>query len=545
MSRSSVFVFDSSYPSAEVALRIDDTLPHVIVSDRTIEPPPGHCNLKLEVPISVAALRKNLRLLRDALSSADDVTCVVIAAPNARKGQFLWNMIYASCLCRNVILFDGVSFKSLAQSWRPILGAIVRVLGKSLVGPLKAKLHEEEIRCDLRPHPASASREERLFGLYTNVQTFSIPLDRVASKPKVDSIYGNYTRGWYLPMFSNRTQCYAVQTNRHSLRDISLHVEEVNGCAERFLFKDGKPLDYPYFLGRARRAASYEILTRNEVTNLKRGVDLLHYTSGYYHWLIEGVPRILDLIDDGIDFDEFPLVMPPLELFHRQILEVLGICPDTQVVTLMKGDWCHIDECIFPTANFPFGVPELDDPSGGPDGDLLRRIRRRLLDRISVLSPEDRRTSKRLYISRAQATKRKFTPETEAAVKRILEAEGFQTVYLENLPWVEQALLVAGAEHIVGLHGAGLTNILFGPPRSLIEFQNPLEPRPYFALMARELEIEYAYIVGSLRGESKNFDNVEINCEELTKVLGRLGKPDNFADPSASREVECQRPTLT
>lgn len=522
MPHASIFIFDSSYPSAEVALPIDDRKPHVVVSDRNIEPPPGHSSLQLEKLTSPTSFRRNLRLLRTAWRKADGDRCIVIAASVVRKEQLLLNTLYALSLSRDVIFFDGVSFKSLMQLWSLILGSATRVLARSALGGLRSKIKRTRFNCSVRTRPDAATPEGRLFDLYTSARSFDLPLDSVIYEPDACSIYGNYTGGWYLPMLSNRRQRYSVQTTRHRLCDVSLHAEDVNGSAVRFLFKDGRILDYPYLLGNARHNASYLVSTRREIKSIQRGIDLLHYTSGYYHWLLEGVPRILDLIDDGIDFDEYPLILPPLEMFHRQVLEVLGISLDTQVVTVDKGNWCHVRDCIFPTANFPFAAPDIDDPSGQPDGALLRRIRERLLERLPQLETESSTATKRLYLSRQKATKRKLTIQTEVAVRAILDAEGFQSVCLEDLPWVEQVRLVSGADFIVGLHGAGLSNILFAKAKSLIEFQNPFEVRPYFALMARELDMNYAYLVGALEGHSINFDNITINTRALKDMVHRF-----------------------
>ncbi len=522
MPHASIFIFDSSYPNADVALPIDDVKPHVVVSDRNIEPPPGHSSLQLERLANPKSFRRNLRLLRTAWRKTDGERCIVIAASGVRREQLLLNTLYALSLCPNVIFFDGVSFNPLIQSWLLILGSAARVLARSFLGGLRTKIKRLRFNRSLRTRPDAATPEGRLFGLYTSERSFDLPLDRVIHEPDARSIYGDYTGGWYLPMLSNRRQRYSVRTTRHRLFEISLHVEDVNGSPVRFLFKAGRILDYPYLLGMARHNASYLVSTCREIKSIERGIDLLHYTSGYYHWLLEGVPRILDLIDDEIDFDQYPLILPPLEMFHRQVLEILGISPDTQVVTVDKGNWCHVHDCIFPTANFPFAAPGLADPSGQPDGALLRRIRERLLERLPKLTPESTSATKRLYISRRKATKRKFTIQTETAVRAILEAEGFQSVCLEDLPWSEQVLLVSGAEFIVGLHGAGLANILFAKAKSLIEFQNPFEVRSYFALMARELNMNYAYIVGALEGHSVNFDNITIDTRALTDVLHRL-----------------------
>ena len=518
----SVFIFDSSYPSADVALQIDDTQLHTVVSERHIDPPPGHDSLLLEEMTGFASFYRNLQLLRITWRKAAGEKCIVIAATGVRRNQLLLNVLYSLLLCRNTVLYDGKNSKSLARSWRLILGSASRVLGKSVLGNLKIQINVALFRRTTRSSVAAKSPEGSLFGLYTNIHSFSVPLDKVMQEPDQRSIYGDYAKGWYLPTLSNRRRRYAVQTTRHRLRDVVLHVEDVNDSAVRFLFKDERILDYPYLLGRARPTARYLISTRGTVKSIARGIDLLYYTSGYYHWLLEGVPRILDLIDDGVDFNEFPLILPPMEPFHRQVLEVLGISPEHQVISVGRGDWCYVGECIFPTANFPFAAQELDDPSGQPDAALLRKNRERLLERIPRATADNTGFSKKIYISRAMATKRRFNAQTEAAVRSILESEGFRTVFLENLDWTEQVTLLSSAEFIVGLHGAGLANILFSQAKSLLEFQNPLEARPYFALMARELDMNYAYIIGALDGHSTNFDNITIEPGVLKDMLRRL-----------------------
>ena len=139
--------------------------------------------------------------------------------------------------------------------------------------------------------------------------------------------------------------------------------------------------------------------------------------------------------------------------------------------------------------------------------------------RLAITLPAVLNTPARLYISRAKAGRRKFAAEIEAAVTLLLESAGFVKVYLEELTWPEQVRLVAGAEYIVGLHGAGLANILFADAKALLEFHNPREVWIYFAVMARELDIDYAYIIGLLKGHSPSFDNIAIDLRELEQAL--------------------------
>jgi capsular polysaccharide biosynthesis protein len=113
-------------------------------------------------------------------------------------------------------------------------------------------------------------------------------------------------------------------------------------------------------------------------------------------------------------------------------------------------------------------------------------------------------------------------PHIESRVTAILEAAGFTTVHLERLPWTEQVRLLSSAEYVVGLHGAGLSNLLFSQAKAVLEFHHPMEARPYFALIARELGIRYHFLMGSLEGNSPHFDNITINLEMLHDALEEM-----------------------
>lgn len=522
MPHEAVFIFDSSYKSIDVALPIEDERPHIAVSNRKIEPPPGHSCLKLEEETNIGSVWRNLRSLRTAWTKAGGGKCIVIAAVGVRPEQLLLNSVYAFSLSRDVSFFDGLCCHSVRRAWRKLARASFVGPARYILGGPRRRLTAAFFNLKVRTLPAHSTKEGRLFGLYSSTRSFSLPPDKVTFEADGRPLYGRGSRAWYLPAFSSRQQRFSVETTRHLLHNVTLHVEKIKGLEVSSLFKNGRVLDYPYMLGSGRRRYVYPVSNRDTVKTAERGINLLAYTSTYYHWLIEGVPRILDVIDDGFDFDQYPLLLPPLEPFQRQLLEVLGVNPDRQVITVDMGEWCHVGECVFPTANFPFGAPELEDPSGQPDRALLMRIRERLMKRLAFMISVRARGPRKLYISRAKASRRKFTPETEAAVTSVLESAGFAKVCLEDLTWPEQVRLVADAEFIVGLHGAGLTNILFSNAKAILELHNPLETRPYFAVMARELDIMYAYIIGSLQGTSPSFDNITINPRRVKEMVGLL-----------------------
>ena len=513
--KKAIVIFSSSYPTPEVALPIDDRTPHLFVSHRRIEPPPGHSTLTLIPATGIQSIFKNLGTLRIRCREFSIARSIVIASPATSHIELLINTFYAVALGRSVTFFNGTREVSFCAVRRRLFRAVVAGPARILFGGMLTKLQRVCVR---RPSGSLAvTKEASLFGIYTQAQSFSLPLDEVIQLPPAGSVYGN-TRGFFLPAYSARGQRFTVKTTRHRLRDVSLHVESVAGAEVSCLLLNGRILSYPYLIVPQSSGGSYRILTGGHVTTLGCGICMLAYTSGYYHWLLEGVPRILDLIDDGIDFDCYPLILPPLTSFQRELLMLLGISPATQVVTVQGGDWCHVEDCIFPTAPFPFGALDLEDPSGQPDRELLLRVRERLLEKIPVL-PDDEPSPSKIYVSRSRAAKRRFTDAAETAVSVLLESFGYRTVHLEEYPWATQVRLLRNADSIVGFHGAGLTNIVFSKARQLLEFTNPLEARPYFAIIAREMGIEYNSLVGTLEGFSPKFDNITVDLGLLRETL--------------------------
>ena len=75
-------------------------------------------------------------------------------------------------------------------------------------------------------------------------------------------------------------------------------------------------------------------------------------------------------------------------------------------------------------------------------------------------------------------------------VQAFLSKYDFETVYLEGMSIVEQILLFQTAEFVVGVHGAGLTNLVFCEPGTkVIEFMPSAEIRPFFWLISQKLDM--------------------------------------------------------
>jgi hypothetical protein len=102
--------------------------------------------------------------------------------------------------------------------------------------------------------------------------------------------------------------------------------------------------------------------------------------------------------------------------------------------------------------------------------------------------------SRRIFISRGDTTGRRILNTAE--VDAVLERFGFERHELGSLPLSAQIALLGQATHVVGVHGAGLANILFAPRGArVLEILPPLCGTAAYWMLAQALEQPYAALI--------------------------------------------------
>jgi capsular polysaccharide biosynthesis protein len=108
--------------------------------------------------------------------------------------------------------------------------------------------------------------------------------------------------------------------------------------------------------------------------------------------------------------------------------------------------------------------------------------------------------SRRIFISRRQAKRRKLRNENDVFLK--LNREGFEAVCMEDLSFKEQVELMKETRILCGAHGAGLTNMMFCPPGShIIEIADLSFPNPNFYALASALGHHYWLLTARGHGD--------------------------------------------
>lgn len=175
-------------------------------------------------------------------------------------------------------------------------------------------------------------------------------------------------------------------------------------------------------------------------------------SRNYYHWLINHLPRLLWLRRRGLLTGRRILVNDELTGFQRDSLAALDI-DGSQLYELADNAAVYCDDLLVPDF---FAANTVTHPAAVA---MLR-------DAYLPWGSAPRIPAERIHLSRRDAANRRLHNEERAVA--LASAAGFRTVTTAGMPFREQVGLFAGAEAVLAVHGAGLTNLLFCRPGSLV-----------------------------------------------------------------------------
>ena len=180
--------------------------------------------------------------------------------------------------------------------------------------------------------------------------------------------------------------------------------------------------------------------------------------SNYWHWLYDVLPRLY-LLKKIIDFDKIDFFLFPAlnKKFQIESLDILKI-PKYKRISSLK--YRHINSKEIITTDHPYNI--LNDPF--QDSDNIPNWIVNFLKESFLPSRKNNNLPRKFFIDRKDApaahNKLRFIIN-ENEVKDILRLHGFEPITLSDLSFMDQVSLFNNAEYIVGLHGAGFSNLAF------------------------------------------------------------------------------------
>jgi capsular polysaccharide biosynthesis protein len=231
---------------------------------------------------------------------------------------------------------------------------------------------------------------------------------------------------------------------------------------------------------------------------------------GYYHWLLESVPKLLEA---QRTMPEFTLLLPAsyTEAFYADTLRLLQL---TAVERLQPQTMYRVPE---------LALPLLPEAQGDYSAPTMRDVKAVFLA-AAGLGQEAPASPTRLYISRRKAPRRKVLNEAE--VELLLGRYGFQCVCFEDFAFEDQLRLCASANVLVSMHGAGLSNMIFMPEQAtVVEFRKFDDGLNYFFTgLGETLGYQYHLLYCPAADEQQSVQDADlyVDIAALDAVLQQL-----------------------
>jgi hypothetical protein len=223
-----------------------------------------------------------------------------------------------------------------------------------------------------------------------------------------------------------------------------------------------------------------------------------NWSNGFYHWVAEVLPRVIYLSNE---YPNLKFIFP-FELYsqyHLSSLNFLGIDFESD-----KKKWKYFSKVY---------VSQKDlRTTGSHNFNDLNLLKLRFEPAFSVSQ-----SNVKIYIVR-NVFKRVVVNDTE--IIQIFRDRDYQILELENLSFFDQIQHFVRANTIVSIHGAGLTNMIFMPPKSrVLEFIKPTElQKTCYANLSFVLRHEYLHFDGIPSIEFTSYQDCSLYIDPIALI---------------------------
>ena len=268
-----------------------------------------------------------------------------------------------------------------------------------------------------------------------------------------------------------------------------------------------------YFGGGEHFVFSYLKLPVCQQTNMTIAILSTSGCEGYFHWLIEAIPRVEILRKslpnglEGIDkfivnkADKLPIIIESLSLLNIPLDKLIFSDVSTHIQAKMLV------------------IPSLAGYTGNPSAWACEFLRESFLKHKIDIKPIGK-----IYISRSRAKYRKIV--NEESVIACVSKFGFTPIYLEEHTFAMQIAILSNAEVIVAPHGAGLSNLIWCKAGTkVLEIFSPNYVNVCFWAIAEQVGLDYFYLIGDGEKPSEGFDpqmfqeNISVSLPKLSRSL--------------------------
>jgi len=194
----------------------------------------------------------------------------------------------------------------------------------------------------------------------------------------------------------------------------------------------------------------------------------------YSFWLLEALPKIYYFKKKYPELEKSTLLVNAISSFVRESLEMLGL---NSVSIIQKNNTNHIFRSNL--------IVTLQNARSE------RYTQKWAIEylRKSFLETKNSSPRKRIFICRQSAKSRRVVNWRECI--EVLDRYGFISIDPASLNLKESISLISSAKIIMGVHGAGLANIIFCPPTATIIELFGAHYTTQYRILAQQLGLQY------------------------------------------------------
>ena len=192
----------------------------------------------------------------------------------------------------------------------------------------------------------------------------------------------------------------------------------------------------------------------------------------YYHWMLDLLPKLGVVEKSGLKLDDIDhFIVEAKACYQLESLRLCGV-PEKKIRFSNNIQYFHAERMIVPFLRNDLGERVYRGLGIGLASWIPAYLRKninsveRYADEVfsssSMNSPTIGKGNKkiqRIFISRSIQDSRNLAEESKVVEE--LESRGFTKVEFENYSVLQQAQIMSQAEIVIGVHGAGLTNLSF------------------------------------------------------------------------------------
>ncbi len=218
--------------------------------------------------------------------------------------------------------------------------------------------------------------------------------------------------------------------------------------------------------------------------------------AGYSHFYTDIMAKLALIKSTGIELKNYTLVISKKlaeTAYGNFLIKNSPLFQEAGGIFLQDREFINCNEAIFANA--------FVNPTNTP------AIFEEVIKNAKAASPAPTTGERKIFLTRGKHRRRTIRNIEEIA--EIAHQKGFEIIDADTLTLPEQIKLFSECRHLIGIHGAGLVNILYRHPNklSLFEIREPIRPILHYYAGYHNMTVALDFDYGATSGEVTHPEN--------------------------------------